>query len=367
MKTDVDIVVIGAGPAGLAFCKSMADSGLSIIAVEKSDMATLENPAPDGREIALTHISKQILTDLGAWDYLDESEKYFLREAKVVNGDSPYTLHFPTPDKALGRSTDTLGYLISNHNIRRDYATVTLSNGEKVTAQLVVAADSRFSGTRRQMGISAEMNDFGRTVIVFRMEHTLSNENTATECFHYGRTLAVLPLTEHLSSMVITIDSSQADEVWNMDAEQTRVDMMAQLDGKLGDMKLVGDKHRYPLVGVHARKFYAKRFAVIGDAAVGMHPVTAHGFNLGLQSQEILSTLIKEAQRKGADIADQNLLAQYSRRHMSHTLPLYHVTNSVVKLFTTENKPAKALRHFALHASNLFMPFKKIVTKQLTG
>lgn len=394
MKTDTDIIVIGAGPAGLAFCRSMADSGLRITVVEKNAAKTLEDPPPDGREIALTHASKATLSDLGAWDYLPAEDKYFLRQARVINGNSPYTLHFPTPARALGKPADTLGYLISNHNIRKSLfakvkqqenitlhpqttvaqvssddraATVTLDNGSKITAQLVVAADSRFSGTRRQMGVAAEMHDFGRTVIVFRMQHTLSNENTAFECFHYGRTLAVLPLSEHLSSMVITVDSSKAERLWDLDAEQTRLDMLEQLDGKLGDMQLVGDKHRYPLVGVHARRFYAQRFALIGDAAVGMHPVTAHGFNLGLQSQAILSNLIKSAARQQQDIAATELLAKYSRRHMAHTLPLYHGTNSIVKLFTTETPPAKALRHVALHAGNLFGPFKKLVTKQLTG
>lgn len=394
MKTDTDIIVIGAGPAGLSFCRSLADSGLNITVIEKNDSATLENPAPDGREIALTHISKEILKDLGAWDYLPDDEKFFLREAKVINGTSPYTMDFPTPDKALGKPADTLGYLIGNYSIRRamyamcqqqdnltwqtntsvshlttddHLATVHLDNGQSLTAKLVVAADSRFSATRRQMGISASMNDFGRTVIVFRMKHTLSNEAIATECFHYGRTLAVLPLGEFLSSMVVTIDTCDAERIWEMDAEATRLDLIEQLNGKLGDMELVGKKHRYPLVGVHARKFYAKRYAVIGDAAVGMHPVTAHGFNLGLQSQAILSNLIKAAHRKGDNIADTQLLAKYSRQHMLSTLPLYHGTNTIVRLFTTEHAPARVARHLALHAGNLFTPFKKIVTKQLTG
>lgn len=42
------------------------------------------------------------------------------------------------------------------------------------------------------------------------------------------------------------------------------------------------------------------RFALAGDAAVGMHPVTAHGFNLGLASVERLAAIARDAiQRKG--------------------------------------------------------------------
>ncbi|MPV86049.1 5-demethoxyubiquinol-8 5-hydroxylase UbiM [Cardiobacteriales bacterium ML27] len=394
MADIADIVVIGAGPAGLSFCKSLADSGLSITLVEQHDQETLANPPPDGREIALTHVSQQTLQALGAWDYLPAADKYYLRQAKVIDGDSPYTLHFPTPDKALGQATDTLGYLISNHNIRRalyaqcknqpnltfktatrvhsvtsnrEMATVTLANGDTVRARLVVAADSRFSASRRQMGISTQMQDFGRTVVVFRMQHTLSNESTATECFYYGQTLAILPLTEKLSSIVITIDSASAHEILDVSPDALRRLVIKQLDAKLGDMHLIGERHSYPLVGVHANRFYSQRYALIGDAAVGMHPVTAHGFNLGLQSQSLLAELILAANRDGKDIANPELLREYDRKHRRHTLPLYLATNVIVKLFTTETPPAKIVRKFAIRAGNVLLPFKKIVSKQLTG
>ena len=79
-------------------------------------------------------------------------------------------------------------------------ALVELENGDTITARLLVAADSRFSQTRRQLGIAADMHDFGRTVIVFRTKHTISNQHSASECFFYGRTLALLPLEEHLTN-----------------------------------------------------------------------------------------------------------------------------------------------------------------------
>lgn len=394
MQTETDILVIGGEPAGLSFVKSMANTDVKLTLIEKSSVDVLKNPPPDGREIALTHHSKEMLTELGAWDYLHDDEKYYLREAKVFDGDSPFTLHFPTPTRAMGKAADTLGYLISNHNIRKslyaqvegqanltlktgtvvstledhqDFIRVQLDNGETINARLVIAADSRFSNSRRQMGIATDMHDFARTVIVFRMSHTLSNENTAMECFHYGRTLAVLPLSDYLSSMVITIDSCKADTILSLTPEQLREDLMGQLDGRLGDMKLEGELHQYPLVGVHARKFYSNRYALIGDAAVGMHPVTAHGFNLGLESQKILTDLIKAKLKKGEDFADISMLEKYSKKHRRHTLPLYHGTNVIVKLFTNENPLAKIARKAALRAGNGFLPFKWLVSKQLTG
>jgi 2-polyprenyl-6-methoxyphenol hydroxylase-like FAD-dependent oxidoreductase len=60
-------------------------------------------------------------------------------------------------------------------------------------------------------------------------------------------------------------------------------------------MKLIGKRYSYPMITTYSKKFVANRFALIGDAAVGMHPVTAHGFNLGLKGLEVLTKEIKFA------------------------------------------------------------------------
>ena len=62
-----DIIIIGAGPAGLSFARSLAATGLRIILVEKSSIKTLSVPPYDGREIALTHLSHRVMNDLGMW------------------------------------------------------------------------------------------------------------------------------------------------------------------------------------------------------------------------------------------------------------------------------------------------------------
>ena len=54
-----DLVVVGAGPAGLCFVRSLAGSGLRIALVERQPRAALADQAEDGREIALTHRSKR--------------------------------------------------------------------------------------------------------------------------------------------------------------------------------------------------------------------------------------------------------------------------------------------------------------------
>ena len=305
-----------------------------------------------------------------------------------MNGASAYCLSF----KSERNSIDELGYIVSNHIIRKalfdevqtfdniellsgltvtsvatngNEASVVLSDGQRLKSSLVVAADSRFSETRRMVGVPASMHDFGRVCIVCRTEHERPHDGIAYECFHYGRTLAVLPLTNHCSSIVVTAPMDQHSLLMDMDDSQFSSDIQHRFDSRYGDMKLVSNRFAYPLVAVHASKFYAKRFALIGDAAVGMHPVTAHGYNLGLSGQDILAKEIAGAISWGGDIGATTLLERYQRKHMRSTKPMYHATNEIVKFFTDDRVPAKLARQVALRLANRIPLVKRLIQNKL--
>lgn len=390
-----DIIVVGAGPAGLAFARYFKGSRLSITILEKAPLEAIAQPKYDGREIALTHHSKEILQNLGAWQRFHHDDIYTLKDAKVYSGSFDYALHFKVPKDLLAlTSIDRLGNLISNHNIRQALydevstlpnvqiltniniqdikttprqAAVTLKDGTILTSKLLIGADSRLSFVRRELGIGAMMNDFGRTVIVFRVSHPLSNEAIAQECFLYGRTLALLPLTETMTNCVITLDNTQAPKLLAMSDDELALEVQRMMNDKLGKLTIAGTIHHYPLMGVHAKTFVSTRAALIGDSAVGMHPVTAHGFNLGLMSADILATLILQANEQNKDIGSDSLLKRYDHRHQRHTRPLYHGTNAMVSLFTNDAKSMHAVRDIALRVSNHLPPIKRWIAGQLTG
>ncbi len=379
-----DVVVIGAGPAGLGFVRSLKGSGLKVAVVERLSEAVLADPPEDGRDIALTHASEDIMEKLGMWAHIPTDTCGVIRDAKVVNGRSNYALHFASS----GSGKDYLGRIVPNHLIRRaayaevkDLPDVTLicdtaveevstgqvglSDGRVLKAALVVAADSRFSETRRKMGIGAEMEDFGRVVIVCEMAHALPHGGVATECFHYEQTLAILPMHGEVSSVVVTLASDKAEAAMAMADTAFAADIQARFGGKLGKMELISKRVAYPLVGVFAKRFVAPRFALVGDAAVGMHPVTAHGFNLGLTGGAILADEVKRAAAEGKDIGEIRMLARYERAHRKVARPLYLGTNALVKLYTDTRLPAKILRGAALRLGNVLPPVKSRIVRQL--
>ncbi|MCP6491892.1 hypothetical protein NL519_37680, partial [Klebsiella pneumoniae] len=82
--------------------------------VEKASEDSLANPPYDGREIALTHASKDIMQQLDIWQKIPNDEKHILKDASVYDGNSTYQLYFGKPKSVRGLAIEGLGYLVSN-------------------------------------------------------------------------------------------------------------------------------------------------------------------------------------------------------------------------------------------------------------
>lgn len=401
-----DVLIVGAGPAGLALATALAQAGFATTVVEQQDAATLADPPGDGREIALTHPSATSLQRLGSWQRLAAHEQGSIRAALVHDG--PVGGHAPLRVEPGASGVDALGHIVPNQALRRTaYAQalatpgVHLLAGHRVTAvatgtdhatldcqpvghsgnagalrlqaPLLVAADSRFSATRRQLGIAATQQDFGRSVIVCRMRHALPHDGCAHECFGYARTLAVLPLPDdpvdgqHLSSVVVTAGAADAAQLMDQDPAAFAAAVAEQFQHRLGAMALVGQRHAYPLVAVYAQRFAGHRCALLGDAAVGMHPVTAHGFNLGLAGMERLCAALVAARAAGQDWGTAAALAPYARGQHRHAWPIYQGTNAVVRLYTDARPLPRLLRQLVLQGAQRLPPLKAAIAAQLTG
>ena len=377
-----DIVVVGAGPAGIAFACGFAGTNIRVAIIDKLPRKVIANPKIDGREIALTHHSVKILKKLNVWSYISNKSISVIKEARVFDGDSSYYLNFDHQEI----QKECVGYLIPNHvirknlykrikklsnislinnaeclslNINKQYATIVLSNGKKIKTSLIVAADSRFSKMRSKMGISAFIRNFNKNMIVCRMAHEKPHQNIAYEFFRYNQTQASLPYIKNQSGIITTATKDLTSILMKMDKKKFNKEMENSFHNFFGKMKLLGKRYSYPMVTTYAKKFVSHRFAVIGDAAVGMHPVTAHGFNLGLKGLEILINELKVAIKNKTDIGLTSVLQNYQSKLHRAAAPIYLTTNSIVNLYTSTILPAKLTRQFILRFVNTVKPVKQ--------
>ena len=377
-----DIVVVGGGPTGIAFACGFAETNVRVAIVDKLPREVIANPKIDGREIALTHHSVKILKKLNVWRHISSKLISVIKEARVLDGDSTYFLNFNHQEI----QKECLGYLIPNLvirkslykrlrglsnitlinkaeclsiNINKQYASIVLSNGKKIKTSLVVAADSRFSKMRSKMGISAFTRNFNKNMIVCRMEHEKPHQSIAYEFFRYNQTQASLPYIKNQSGIITTATKDLTSALMKMDKKKFNKEMENSFNNFFGKMKLLGKRYSYPMITTYAKKFVSHRFAVIGDAAVGMHPVTAHGFNLNLKGLEILINEIRAAIKNRTDIGLTAVLKNYQSKLHRAAAPVYLATNGIINLYTSTILPAKLTRQFILRFVNIVKPVKQ--------
>lgn len=393
MTQEYDIVVAGAGPVGLAFAASMAGTGLRIALVDPQPAAVLADPGDDGREIALTDRSVGMLEALGAWARVPAGEVSPLRRMQVLNGPSQYAMQFGAGAMAADTVTDTpLGRFVPNHWLRRALhdvvklqdgavllpglsvasvrmegagAVATLSDGQLLRTRLMVAADTRRSRLRQQQGIAATLHDYRQRMLVCPVAHPVAHHETATAWFEYGRTLVTLPLNHGRSSAVMTLGDADAEALLRLDDAAFGAELTRRYRGRLGAMRPVGARHAVPVVTAYASRFVSRRFALLGDAAVGMHPTTAHGLNFGLLGQHALARELRAALAAGHDVADPRALGRYEAAHRGETRLFFLGAEAVMRLYAAgDGLPARLLRNGALRLGNL-PPLREALTARM--
>ena len=174
-----------------------------------------------------------------------------------------------------------------------------------------------------------------------------------------------LPLNGGRSSAVLTVSEPDAVALLAMNDVVFGEELTRRYHERLGPMRPVGGRYAVPVVTTYAQRFVGRRFALLGDAAVGMHPTTAHGFNFGLLGQGALANVLRRAVSTGRDVADPVSLQRYEAAHRAETRLFFLAAETIMRLYAAgDNLPARLLRDGALRMGNL-RPFRRALTARM--
>ena len=343
--TDIDVLVSGGGVAGLTAAAAFGSAGFSVICVDPAPPITeMEAEGADLRTTAFLQPSLDVLKRAGLWERL-EPHASALQVMRIVDagGEAPEarTSH---DFNAADISELPFGWNLPNWLLRREMvarlaelpnvefrpgtgtaalltrereAMVTLSDGARLRARLVIAADGRNSPVREAVGIPVKTTRYGQKALAFAVTHALPHDNVSTEIHRSGGPFTLVPLPDHdgqpCSAIVWMERGPEVARLAALPKEDFEQEMTARSAGLFGPLSLLTRRSVWPIISQVAERMEAERVALVAEAAHVVPPIGAQGLNMSLGDMRVLLEL---AEANPAELGSRRMLAAYHKaRH----------------------------------------------------
>ncbi len=146
---------------------------------------------------------------------------------------------------------------------------------------------------------------------------------------------------------------------------------LAELDkragGRFGEITLVAKPQSWPLDVKIARSLKAPRFALVGDAAHGVHPIAGQGVNLAFRDVAALTECLTDAARLGFDLGHAEALERYERWRRFDTTMSAAAYDGLNRLFSIDNVLLRAARGAGLGALDRVGMLKSMIVEEAAG
>jgi 2-octaprenyl-6-methoxyphenol hydroxylase len=177
----------------------------------------------------------------------------------------------------------------------------------------------------------------------------------------------LLPIGPALCSVTWVEGPAVAGRLLAADPETLLLELRDRVEIDLDGAVLQGQATGHPLGGLRATRYCAPRVALVGDAAHGLHPIHAQGFNLGVRDVAALAEEIVACARAGADPGAAEPLLRYDRRRRADAALTVGLTDGLNRLFSNDWAPAKLVRGLGLAAIERVAPLKQLAMRRGMG
>jgi 2-octaprenylphenol hydroxylase len=377
-ERSADVLIVGAGIAGLSLAIALSKSDCHVVVVDGADRPKPVNEGValndwDLRVSALTPTSIRFLESLGVWQRIPSERTAPYQALFVWDADGTGRITFNAEDVAAS----CLGHIVENRQtvqaliecaeacsgveLRWQSALESLSRtpdgwsghcagDQRLSAQLVVAADGARSKVRQLTAQPTRDWDYHQSAIVGTVALSSPHQATCWQAFLSTGPLALLPLP----------DPSKVALVWSLDAQEhaevaalSDTAFVQALNQALGPLaphaEAVGTRVSFPLKQSHAIDYVDEGLVLVADAAHSIHPLAGQGINLGLSDVRILAQELLAGCAGGLPVSSPVSLKRYQRQRKSENLAMMAAMEGFKRGFGSPHPAAVILRNIGLN------------------
>ncbi len=390
-KCAYDVVVAGAGPAGLVAALLVAGTGLKVAIIDPlfADKKAKKANA-DARTVALMQGGVRLLKHLDIWPRchkvsaplwrmrLIDHTRRFLKAPTVTFdahelGDDPFAWNVPLGllnrclQEAAGdmQNLDLIGGRIEavvSQGLEVEISIDTQSNS--ISSSCVIAADGRHSLCRDAAFIKVTSWSYPQKAVACSFSHGLPHEDMSIEFHRSAGPLTLVPLEGNRSGLVWIEKPQDADEIFQLSDDAFCHELEKQTDAVLGRISKASPRGLFPIDGLTARHFAKNRIMLVGEAAHVLPPIGAQGLNLGLRDAALVAELIGDTKLVNEDVGSDRIMQTYDRRRRLDIFPRTVVVDRLNRSLIHNFAPLQGARGLGLFMLNQIGPLRREVMQR---
>lgn len=392
MHTGSHIVIAGGGLVGLLLacaCRQALPHQTSITIIERE--FPLERAAAiDTRATALSADSKKRIDAWGLWAGLDA----FAAPIKDIHVSRHHRFGSALLS-AKEQSLDALGHVVENQAMTAawlrmaeslgvsikvgvtieglshadEFPTLQLSDGESLSASLLVMADGAQSPLRQSLKMAVTERPASQFAIATNVAVSAVGDGRAFERFTEQGPIAFLPLPGSDSggtiyNVIWCAHRARVESLMAFPDEPFLAAMQQTFGWRLGKLMACGVRGSWPLSAVEATEIIRHRCVLMGNAAHTLHPVAGQGFNLSVRDVSALVDTMSGFDFEKNDAHElSNKLHTFARRVESDRTATQSATTMLASIFDTPSALVDAGSPIALSALDMISPLRKRVAE----
>jgi 2-octaprenyl-6-methoxyphenol hydroxylase len=369
-EIDIDIAVVGAGPAGIAAALALAHGGASVALIGPPPPASAPRALDPRTAALLPHAAplKAIKIIDASGNLLRAPDVEFSAHELGLEAFGYNIANTALVEALYSQAAATLP-LLQPSNVDRialaaDRAHLSGTQGWQISARLVVGADGRNSICREAANIPAAVQHDGQAAIATSFTHADPHGGVSIELHRKGGSVTTVPLTDAFASSVIWVgESAEIDGLMRLDAKGFETALAERLDGLLGRIGEIGTRAHFPVTRLNAESLVGPRTALVGEAGHVLPPIGAQGLNLGLRDVATLADCVGAALTRGGDPGSDEVLSAYDRARrldvLTRTLGIDLMSRSLLSGFL----PIQAVRGVVSYGLNALPPLRRLVMR----